>query len=102
MGEKPNSDWPRILGNIDQSIARCLESLDHYESKFHDLLIKGATPNVSGRLNVDAVAWYEKLAAAESEVTQAEQLIAEQEAVWTRRQTALAEWQISVQQIAAN
>lgn len=100
MGEKPNSEWARTLGAVDESIARCLESLNRYEAKFDDLLkdpMPGSAP-LAG--NFDAAAWTEKLAAAEGEVSRAEQLIAEQEASWAQSQAALAAWQISVQRLA--
>jgi len=96
MGEKPNADWARTLGEVERSVSACLETLSRYESKF----AKVFDPSPSGIVRFDEAGWQAKLAAAENEVQRAEQLIAEQEAEWNRWHESFGNWKLSVERLA--
>jgi hypothetical protein len=84
-----------------------LTTLDRYEVKFAQLLAECDVPRgprPRGELALPALAshpgWGERLTAAQSGADEAEQLLAEQEAVWGRWQEAFSAWRRLVEQPA--
>lgn len=107
MGDPEERDWERTLDEVGHAIEGCLTTLDRYEAKFAQLLAecdvpRGPRPREGRTLPALAShpGWSERLTAAQSGADEAEQLLAEQEAVWGRWQEAFSAWRRLVEQPA--
>jgi len=100
MGDARDREWVRTLDEVEDAVRRCLAVLDRYETKFAELLSEHAPPTVRRHSISDRTVpgWDDRLAAARGQADDVEQLLAEQEAVWSRWREALSEWRRSVEQ----
>lgn len=94
MTNQAKTNWRDALTQVEQSIGDCLAVLERYETAFAKVLQeRHADPLPAAPLPAPAAVWDEKLAAATRQADEVEQLLAEQEVVWSRWRHTFGHWQ---------
>jgi predicted nucleic acid-binding Zn-ribbon protein len=97
MTTKSKVGWQTALDDIEHAIVDCLAALDRYEATFVTALnsqLDDAQSSAAQQATThESTTWEERLAAAGDAADAVEKLLAEQEQVWGRWRTALADWQ---------
>jgi hypothetical protein len=93
------ADWRETVDEIERGLKACLESLDRYESQFQAVLTADPPPTADPHRHLPAKGdgWATHLAAAGERAAAVERLLDEQDAVWQRFRTALAETRESLE-----
>jgi hypothetical protein len=97
MGDSRGRDWQRALDEVEQAVRGCLTALNHYETRFHELLDAPPGPPPAP-LPTPPESWTDRLDQVRHETEMVERLLDEQEAAWTRWREALTSWRQSVKQ----
>ena len=98
------TNWRESVDRVEKELSECLAALDRYERSFHTVLnaepvaVNELSPIIEGKIT----GWSERLATAGERVVSVERLIAEQEAVWERWQSAVVRWKETIQQHPMN
>jgi hypothetical protein len=98
------ANWRESVDEVERGLSACLAALDRYERSFTDTLTAEAPPAddrpriLEGRIS----GWSERLATAGERAAAVERLIAEQQEIWLRWQSAVGRWKSSLQQIPAD
>ena len=99
---KPSRAWETSLGAIEVAVGDCLKALERYEASFQKAYTEQGGPGEALQLHAahDALdeTWTRQLAGADRSAEDVEQLLAEQEIVWTRWQELVAGWKHSLEQ----
>ncbi|MFO0936253.1 MAG: hypothetical protein U0798_07045 [Gemmataceae bacterium] len=96
---KPN--WRESIDRVEKELTDCLAALDRYEQSFHTVLQSEPAPGIEtpNVLDNKTAGWSERLAKAGERAASVEQLLAEQEAIWERWQSAVVRWKESLRRI---
>lgn len=93
------ANWQESVDDVEHGLSACLAALDRYEQSFTDVLtakpvVNEAQPRIiEGRIS----GWSERLATAGERAAAVERLIAEQQEIWNRWQTAVGRWKASLE-----
>jgi hypothetical protein len=87
-------NWRQTLSEVEQSINECLETLDRYEAAFAQAIAEVDPVVTLERLRLPEIAPLHeaKLAEAERTTQDVEDLLKEQDGIWSRWKETLATW----------
>lgn len=97
------TNWRESVDEVERGLSECLAALDRYEQSFAEVLTAEPIPAeerpriLEGRIS----GWSERLATAGERAAAVERLIAEQQEIWNRWQSAVGRWKASLKQIPA-
>jgi hypothetical protein len=99
MTEIRESGWTHSLNEVERAVGACLDALDRYETAFAGLLFEtGNGMQVANRLDAnDDREWDQRLSAAQAHVDSIEQLLIDQQAIWTSWQQTYQHWRESLE-----
>jgi hypothetical protein len=93
MTATATGDWRAALAAVERGIDDCLAALDRYESAFAKVLDERPVVKLAEPVLPPAIDWDAQLAKSKATADEVEQVLAEQEVLWGRWRSALANWQ---------
>ncbi|MFO0852198.1 MAG: hypothetical protein U0871_27090 [Gemmataceae bacterium] len=98
MGDRRNPDWTRAMDEVGEAVAGYLAALDAYETTYQAVLTEAAPAERPVGPALEPDGWEDRLANARTLAAEVEQLLHDQEAVWTRWRDAVADWRRVIEQ----
>lgn len=98
MGDRRNPDWTRAMDEVGEAVAGYLAALDSYETTYQAVLAEAPPVERPVGPTLEPDGWEDRLANARTLAAEVEQLLHDQEAVWTRWRDAVADWQRAIEQ----
>jgi hypothetical protein len=96
----PKADWWKALAEMEHAIDQCLVTLQKYEDGFRDVLKTSAGSTTLLHIPKDDDGWNSRLETAQKHAHTVEELLREQETVWTQWKTQYENWRHSLEQPA--
>ena len=84
-----DADWEDKLAHVERSIGDCLAALDRYEAAFQHVV--ASTAESPAPRSFAMPPWPERTVSGA--IDEVDQILADQESLWRRWQTAFAGWQ---------
>ena len=94
----PKSGWWQTLAEMEQAIDQCLVTLQKYEDGFRDVLRTSAGSTTLLAIPKDDDGWNSRLEMARKHANTVEELLSEQESIWTQWKQSYENWRHSLEQ----
>jgi hypothetical protein len=100
MIELPQSGWWQTLAEMEHAIDACLVTLQKYEDGFREVLKSSSGSTALLAIPKDDDGWNSRLETAQKHANTVEELLREQETIWTQWKTQYESWRHSLEQPA--